>query len=104
MAWARFPERRIREDAKSRAAYICSNDNRLNGLSGPLTTFTRRSIAMSNHMHTVAVVGVTGTIGRRVAQALANAGHQVIGLSRNPARAATGRVVAVDLRNAAAAE
>jgi uncharacterized protein YbjT (DUF2867 family) len=53
---------------------------------------------------TVAVVGVTGTIGSRVARALANAGHQVVGLSRNPGRAATGRVVAVDLRNAEAAE
>jgi uncharacterized protein YbjT (DUF2867 family) len=53
---------------------------------------------------TVAVVGVTGTIGSRVARALASAGHQVVGLSRNPGRAAAGRVVAVDLRNAAAAE
>jgi uncharacterized protein YbjT (DUF2867 family) len=53
---------------------------------------------------TVAVVGVTGTIGSRVARALANAGHQVVGLSRNPGAATVGRVVAVDLRNAAAAE
>ena len=59
---------------------------------------------MSSHMHTVAVVGVTGTIGGRVAQALAGAGHQVIGLSRNPARTVSGRIVAVDLRHAAAAE
>ncbi len=53
---------------------------------------------------TVAVVGVTGTIGSRVARALAHTGHQVVGLSRNPGQAAAGRVVAVDLRNAAAAE
>jgi uncharacterized protein YbjT (DUF2867 family) len=59
---------------------------------------------MSSYMHTVAVVGVTGTIGGRVARALADAGHQVIGLSRNPARAASGQGVAVDLRNATAAE
>ena len=62
---------------------------------------------MSSHQaprHTVAVVGVTGTIGGRVARALADAGHQVVGLSRNPGRAAAGRVVAVDLRDAAAAE
>jgi uncharacterized protein YbjT (DUF2867 family) len=53
---------------------------------------------------TVAVVGVTGTIGSRVARALGDAGHQVVGLSRSPGRAAAGRVVAVDLRNRAAAE
>ena len=53
---------------------------------------------------TVAVVGVTGTIGGRVAHALANAGHQVIGLSRNPGTLAGGRVVAVDLRDQAAAD
>jgi uncharacterized protein YbjT (DUF2867 family) len=53
---------------------------------------------------TVAVAGATGTIGSRVARALASAGHQVVGLSRNPGRAATGRVVAIDLRDAAAAE
>ena len=53
---------------------------------------------------TVAVVGVTGTIGGRVARALAEAGHQVVGLSRNPAGSAAQRVIAVDLRDAAAAE
>jgi uncharacterized protein YbjT (DUF2867 family) len=53
---------------------------------------------------TVAVVGVTGTIGSRIARALADAGHQVVGLSRNPGRAAASRVVAVDLRNRVAAE
>jgi uncharacterized protein YbjT (DUF2867 family) len=53
---------------------------------------------------TVAVVGVTGTIGGRVARALADAGHHVVGVSRNPGGAATGRVVAGDLRNATVAE
>jgi NAD(P)H dehydrogenase (quinone) len=53
---------------------------------------------------TVAVVGVTGTIGSRVARALADAGHQVVGLSRDPGRATAGRVVAADLRNQASAE
>lgn len=55
-------------------------------------------------LRTVAVVGVTGTIGGRLAHALADAGHPVIGLARNPGRPGAGRVVAVDLRNEAAAE
>ena len=52
--------------------------------------------------HTVAVVGVTGTIGSRVAPALAEAGHRVIGLSRNPGSAAAITMVAVDVRDEAA--
>ena len=59
---------------------------------------------LNGPVRTVAVVGVTGTIGGRLAQALAHAGHQVVGLARNPAQGASGRVVAVDLRNEAAAE
>lgn len=52
---------------------------------------------------TVAVVGVTGTIGSRVASALADAGHEVIGLARNPAKPASYRMLAVDLRSETAA-
>ena len=59
---------------------------------------------LKGRRQTVAVVGATGTIGGRVARALADAGHQVVGLSRSPGREASGRVVAVDLRTAAAAE
>ena len=55
-------------------------------------------------LHSVAVAGVTGTIGARVARALTDAGHTVVGLSRNPPRDAASRVVAVDLRNTADAE
>jgi len=50
------------------------------------------------------VVGVTGTIGSRVANALADAGHEVVGLARNPGNGARFRVLAVDLRNEAAAD
>ena len=60
--------------------------------------------SLESHPHTVAVVGVTGTIGSRVANALANAGHEVIGLARNPGNTAPYRVLAVDLRNEAAAD
>ena len=69
--------------------------------------FTPQASRISNGAvtaQTVAVVGVTGTIGARVAKALVEAGHRVTGLSRNPTRAASDRVVAVDLRNEAAAE
>ncbi|HYV96467.1 MAG TPA: NAD(P)H-binding protein, partial [Gemmatimonadaceae bacterium] len=52
---------------------------------------------------TIAVVGVTGTIGSRVANALAAAGHEVIGLARNPAHTARVRMHAVDLRDETAA-
>ncbi len=54
--------------------------------------------------YTVGVVGVTGTIGSRVARLLADAGHQVVGFSRNPAGSAPYRAVAVDLRNEAAVD
>ena len=57
------------------------------------------SPTITDRTHTVAVVGVTGTIGARVAHALVDAGHRVIGLSRNPGTLAGGRVVAVDLRS-----
>jgi uncharacterized protein YbjT (DUF2867 family) len=57
-----------------------------------------------SHAHTVAVVGATGTIGSRVANALAEAGHEVIGLSRNPGNTARYRVLAVDLRDEAATD
>jgi uncharacterized protein YbjT (DUF2867 family) len=53
---------------------------------------------------TVGVVGVTGTIGSRVARLLADAGHDVVGVSRNPAASALYRAVAADLRNEAAAD
>lgn len=53
---------------------------------------------------TVAVVGVTGTIGSRVATALAGAGHQVIGLARNPGNTAPVHVIAVDLRTEVGAD
>jgi uncharacterized protein YbjT (DUF2867 family) len=70
---------------------------------------SRNTVPSSNRtigsdVHTVAVVGVTGTIGSRVANALADAGHAVIGLSRNPGNTAPYRVLAVDLRNEAAAD
>jgi uncharacterized protein YbjT (DUF2867 family) len=57
-------------------------------------------------MGSIAVVGITGSIGRRVARKLAAAGHEVVGLSRKPASDGDGapaRVVAVDLRDAGAA-
>ena len=38
--------------------------------------------------HTVLVTGATGFIGSRLAQALAAAGHDLIVLTRNPAKAA----------------
>jgi uncharacterized protein YbjT (DUF2867 family) len=60
--------------------------------------------AVRTRAHTVAVVGATGTIGSRVANALADAGHEVIGLARNPEKGARFRVLAVDLRNEAAAD
>ena len=53
---------------------------------------------------TVGVVGVTGTIGSRVARLLADAGHDVVGVSRDPAASALYRAVAADLRNEAAAD
>lgn len=45
-------------------------------------------------MSTLAITGVTGFVGRAVARAAAEAGHRVIGFSRNPARASA--VPAVD--------
>ena len=47
---------------------------------------------------------MTGTIGSRVANALVDAGHKVIGLARNPENSARFRSLAVDLRNGAAAD
>ena len=65
---------------------------------------SRHTVPNSNSIvgsrrHTVAVVGVTGTIGSRVAKALADVGYEVIGLSRSPGNTTPSRVVAVDLRN-----
>ena len=57
-----------------------------------------------SHSYTVGVVGVTGTIGSRVARLLADAGHEVVGFSRNPAASASYRAVPVDLRNEVAAD
>jgi uncharacterized protein YbjT (DUF2867 family) len=54
-------------------------------------------------MGSIAVVGITGIIGSRVARKLAAAGHEVVGLSRNPGTEAPARMVAVDLRDARAA-
>ncbi|MCG6987535.1 MAG: NAD(P)H-binding protein [Gemmatimonadetes bacterium] len=54
-------------------------------------------------MGSIAVVGITGNIGGRVARKLAAAGHDVVGLSRHPGAEAPGRIVAVDLRDADAA-
>lgn len=54
-------------------------------------------------MTTIAVVGVTGAIGSRVARKLEAAGYDILGLSRNPGPEAPGRAVAVDLRNGEAA-
>ena len=57
-----------------------------------------------SHSYTVGVVGVTGTIGSRVARLAADAGHEVVGFSRNPMQSALYRSVAVDLRDKAAAD
>jgi len=57
-----------------------------------------------SHSYTVGVVGVTGTIGSRVARLAADAGHEVVGFSRSPAASALYRSVAVDLRDKAAAD
>jgi uncharacterized protein YbjT (DUF2867 family) len=70
-------------------------------MSRPIRS-TSEGVASSRSL-TVAVVGVTGTIGSRVAIALADAGHEVIGLARNPAHPARYRMLAVDLRNETAA-
>lgn len=58
---------------------------------------------VDGNSYTVGVVGVTGTIGSRVARLLADAGHEVVGFSRNPAASPLYRGVAVDLRDEAAA-
>ena len=68
------------------------------------TSLRPNGSTLEGHAQTVAVVGATGTIGSRVARALADAGHEVVGLSRTPAQTASYRVSAVDLRNEAAAE
>jgi uncharacterized protein YbjT (DUF2867 family) len=57
-----------------------------------------------SHSYTVGVVGITGTIGSRVARLAAEAGHEVVGFSRKPATSALFRSVAVDLRDTAAAD
>jgi len=67
-------------------------------------TVPNSSSTVGRRAHTVAVIGVTGTIGSRVANALADAGHEVIGLSRNPGDTLPYRVLALDLRNEAAAD
>jgi len=60
--------------------------------------------AVEHHSHPVGVVGMTGTIGSRVARLLADAGHEVVGFSRNSVAAAPYRVVAVDLRSETVAD
>lgn len=55
------------------------------------------------HSYAVGVVGVTGTIGSRVARLLGEAGHEVVGFSRNPATSTLYRAAAVDLRDPVAA-
>lgn len=56
-------------------------------------------------MSTIAVAGVTGNIGSRVAAGLVSAGHEVVGLARNPNDGAPGgvRSVSADLTDAAEA-
>jgi uncharacterized protein YbjT (DUF2867 family) len=71
-------------------------------MSDSSARLTDRSV--DSNSYAVGVVGVTGTIGSRVARLLADAGHDVVGFSRNPAASAPYRVVAVDLRNEAAAD
>ena len=67
-------------------------------------TVPNSNSAVGNRAHTVAVVGVTGTIGSRVANALTDAGHEVIGLARNPGNTARFRLTPVDLRTEAAVD
>jgi uncharacterized protein YbjT (DUF2867 family) len=55
-------------------------------------------------MGTIAVVGVTGVIGSRVAERLSEAGHDVLGLSRSAGAGSGGsRRLVVDLRDRSAA-
>src|SRR3954451_24308102 len=59
--------------------------------------------AVEHNSYRVGVVGVTGTIGSRVARALVDVGHEVVGFSRTPTSVTPCRLVTVDLRNEAAA-
>jgi len=55
-------------------------------------------------MGTLAVIGATGTIGGRVAEKLAERGHDVLGMARRPGAGTGGiRLQAVDLRDREAA-
>lgn len=49
----------------------------------------------SRHMATVAITGITGLAGGHVAQALRNAGHEVVGISRSAATDRTGKPVRI---------
>jgi uncharacterized protein YbjT (DUF2867 family) len=71
-------------------------------MSQPSVRLTHQSVDGTSY--TVGVVGVTGTIGSRVARLLAGAGHDVVGFSRNPSPSALYRAVAVDLRTEGAAD
>lgn len=56
-------------------------------------------------MTRIAVAGVTGTIGSRVARKLVAQGHEVVGLARNPSDAPAGvDTVSVDLTDGSAAK
>lgn len=56
-------------------------------------------------MSSIAIVGITGTIGSRVARRLVEAGHDVLGLSRSEGEGPEGvRRVAVDLRDEPSAQ
>jgi uncharacterized protein (TIGR01777 family) len=58
------------------------------GLRSPVPGAAGDLVDVLRHPHTVLLTGATGFIGSRLAQALGAAGHDVIALARNPAKAA----------------